>query len=206
MRSKPGRETEPLRDAADRVVGLIVRDRRALLATLELRAERLDAEVWKLSVTIENRSEIASATSTREEAALHSFLSTHMLLGVEDGQFVSPLEPPETLAAAAAGCRNEHCWPILVGSPGSRDRMLSSPIILYDYADVSPESSGDFFDGTEIDEMLALRVQTMTDGEKREMRSVDARARKILERVESFSDEQLLRLHGATRPQSASTP
>jgi hydrogenase maturation protease len=77
---------------------------------------------------------------------------------------------------------------------------------LYDYADVSPESSGDFFDGTEIDEMLALRVQTMTDGEKREMRSVDARARKILERVESFSDEQLLRLHGATRPQSASTP
>ena len=54
--------------------------------------------------------------------------------------------------------------------------MLSSPIILYDYPQVAPESPGDFFDGTEIDEMLTLRILTLTDEEKRAMAAVDDRA------------------------------
>ena len=49
--------------------------------------------------------------------------------------------------------------------------MLASPIILYDYPQIAPESPGDLFDGTEIDEILALRILTMTEDEKREMRS-----------------------------------
>ena len=48
-----------------------------------------------------------------------------------------------------------------------RDTMLSSPIILYDYPKIAPESAGDLFDGTEIDEILSLRIQTMSDVEKR---------------------------------------
>ena len=44
--------------------------------------------------------------------------------------------------------------------------MLSSPIILYDYPQMAPESPGDFFDGTEIDEILTLRILTLTDEEK----------------------------------------
>ena len=62
--------------------------------------------------------------------------------------------------------------------------MLSSPIILYDYPEIAPESPGDLFDATEIDEILTLRILAMTDAEKREMASTDARARALLERTQ----------------------
>ena len=58
--------------------------------------------------------------------------------------------------------------------------MLCSPIILYDYPQSAPESEGDFFDGTEMDEMLTLRVLTLTDAEKQEMRAGDARAERAV--------------------------
>ncbi len=77
--------------------------------------------------------------------------------------------------------------------------MLSSPIILYDYPQIAPESPGDLFDGAEIDEILMLRIMTLTDDEKREMRQSDDRARQILERTESLPDEQFMKLHGVLR-------
>jgi hypothetical protein len=77
--------------------------------------------------------------------------------------------------------------------------MLCSPIILYDYPQVAPESMGNFFDGTEMDEMLALRVMTLTDEEKAEMRRGDPHARAILERTETVPNEQMLKVHGAVR-------
>jgi hypothetical protein len=77
--------------------------------------------------------------------------------------------------------------------------MLCSPIILYDYPQIAPESLGDFFDGTEMDEMLALRVLTLTDEEKREVGQTDDRALRILERTESLPGEQLSKVHGAIR-------
>ena len=33
-------------------------------------------------------------------------------------------------------------YPVLVGVEGERDMMLSSPIILYDYPQIAPESPG----------------------------------------------------------------
>ena len=80
-----------------------------------------------------------------------------------------------------------------------RDTMLSSPIILYDYPQIAPESAGDLFDGAEIDEILTLRIMTMTDEEKREMRSVDDHARRILERTEMLPGDHLLKMHGMMR-------
>ena len=77
--------------------------------------------------------------------------------------------------------------------------MLSSPIILYDYPQVAPESTGDFFDGTEMDEMLTLRIMTLTDEEKRAMAGVDEPARALLARTEALAREQLLGLHGTVR-------
>jgi hypothetical protein len=77
--------------------------------------------------------------------------------------------------------------------------MFCSPIILYDYPKIAPESAGDFFDGTEMDEMLTLRVLTLTDAEKQEMRSGDPRARKILERTEALTSDALLKAHGVIR-------
>jgi len=77
--------------------------------------------------------------------------------------------------------------------------MISSPIILYDYPKIAPESPGDLFDSGEIDEILTLRIMAMTDEEKREMRNIDAHARQILERTEALPGRDLLKLHGAMR-------
>ena len=89
--------------------------------------------------------------------------------------FVSLLDPPEDIARAAGACRNIGTWPVLAGREGERSLMLSSPIILYDYPQIAPESAGDFFDGTEIDEILTLRVLTLSDDEKQEVREGDDR-------------------------------
>ena len=78
--------------------------------------------------------------------------------------------------------------------------MLSSPIILYDYPQIAPESAGELFDGTEIDEILALRILTLTDDEKQQMRIGDPRARRILERTEALTGEEMLKAHGIVRP------
>ena len=61
------------------------------------------------------------------------------------------------------------------------------------------KARGDLFDGTEIDEILALRILTLTEDEKREMRQGDDRARQILERTEALPEEQFLKLHGVLR-------
>jgi hydrogenase maturation protease len=77
--------------------------------------------------------------------------------------------------------------------------MLSSPIILYDYPQIAPQSAGNLFDGTEIDEILTLRIMALTDDEKREMRNADELARQLLERTESLSPDQMLNLHGVMK-------
>ena len=108
---------------------------------------------------------------------------------------------PAAYAEAAAACKNIHTWPVLVGdqTKNERDAMLSSPIILYDYPQIAPESPGDLFDGLEIDEILTLRVMAMSDAEKIEMRQVDEQASKILERTENMSSDHLLKMHGVMR-------
>jgi hypothetical protein len=88
---------------------------------------------------------------------------------------------------------------VLAGEEGQTDLMLASPIILYDYPQIAPESDGDMFDGCEIDEILALRILTLTDEEKEEVRSGDERARRILERTETLPPEHFQKLHGAMR-------
>jgi hypothetical protein len=64
---------------------------------------------------------------------------------------------------------------------------------------VAPESPGDLFDGGEIDQLLILNILALTDAEKDEMRATDPRVRELLERTESLSPEQLMRLNGTIR-------
>jgi len=51
----------------------------------------------------------------------------------------------------------------------------------------------------EIDEILTLRILTLTDEEKQEMRRTDERARQILERTEALPLERLMKFHGVVR-------
>jgi len=139
---------------------------------------------------------------------LCTFASTHTILRTSGAEFISLTDPPPDYAPAATGCENIGTWPVLVGDEKAqeRDTMLSSPIILPDYPQIAPESAGDLCDGLEIDEILTLRVMTMTDDEKNEMRNVDAYARRILERTESLREDDLLKMHGAMRDISFPEP
>jgi hydrogenase maturation protease len=193
-------EIELLRDSSNQVVGVFVRKQQAIEGTIEVSAQRISDWLFKVSIRILNLTQFEDAkTRSRDEALMHTLASTHTVLGVNDGEFVSLLETPESYREAAAKCHNIGTWPVLVGAEGERYMMLSSPIILYDYPQIAPESVGDLFDGTEIDEILTLRIMTLTEDEKREMRGADERARQLLERTETLPAEQLMRLHGAMR-------
>ena len=194
-------ETEFLRDESGSLIRTIERKQESVYGIIEIKASRAEEHLFKLQVRVENltRLDCDPDETSRDSALMRSLVSAHTLLAVAEGQFVSLLEPPEELKALATSCENIGAWPVLVGAEGVRDTMLASPIILYDYPQIAPESPGDLFDGTEIDEILALRIMTMTDDEKREMRTTDVRARKILERTEALPMEHLAKLHGTLR-------
>ena len=188
---------EDLVDADGRRVGALFRSWRQLTGVVEIWSQPLGSGLFRLTVKVSNASPWEGAG--REDALRQTFASTHTALRADGGAFVSLTDPPEELREHVEACRNEGTWPVLVGEPGDRSTLLSSPIILEDYPRVAPESPGDLFDGGEIDQLLTLSILSLTEDEKREMRATDPRAREILERTESLSPEQLMRLHGAVR-------
>ncbi|MDX2029196.1 MAG: hypothetical protein SF339_00900 [Blastocatellia bacterium] len=193
-------EIEPLHDANGRLLGMIRRRQQAVMGALEIHAAQLGADLFRLTVHLFNATPFdAGGRPRRDEALRHAMVSAHTILRIHDGEFISLLDPPEEFRDAAAVCRNIGAWPVLAGEEGARNEMLASPIILYDYPQVAPESAGDLFDGTEIDEVLLLRILTLTEEEKREMCATDERARQILERAETLSLDQLRSLHGTMR-------
>ena len=154
---------------------------------LTFSATPLAAGLHKLTVILRNTSDGAELDSA------------HAAISVSEGELVSMTDPPESLAGAASQCVNTGVWPVLVGVPGARDTVLASPIILSDYPEVAPESAGDLCDATEIEEILTLRILTLTDEEKAEVRASEERARQILERAEALPPEHLMKLHGTIR-------
>lgn len=180
----------------------IRRRHEALSGSVEVAAVRVAEELWKITVRVVNTTPVPEAALDDQDAVLmRTFASTHTILQVRDGAFLSLLDPPAEHADMAAGCTNIGAWPVLVGDEAQheRDTLLASPIILYDYPQIAPESPGDLCDGLEIDEILTLRILAMTDAEKAEMRGIDDYARRILERTESMPQEQLMKMHGAMR-------
>ncbi|HJW35791.1 MAG TPA: hypothetical protein VJ769_04085, partial [Actinomycetes bacterium] len=196
-----GRRVEPVHSAAGRLVGRTVRCRWPVMGTVRLSAERLEGPygLVRLRLVVENASAWHDPRADRAVALRHSLVAAHSLLGVDQGVFLSLLDPPEWAKPAAETCQNLRTWPVLIGEEGRRDAMLSSPIILYDHPTIAPESPGDLFDSTEIDEILTLRTMALTEDEKREARATDERAAAIIDRVDSMPPELLERLHGAVR-------
>ncbi len=194
------RSFEALRESAGSIAAVVVRDSTALRGAVEVSAQLVAAGVARLSVRFTNLTTLEEPEAIlRERAAMHAFVSTHVVLRATGGGFISLTDPPDDLSAEAGECRNIGAWPVLVGPPGASDTVLASPIILEDHPAIAPESPGDLFDGTEIDEILTLRILTLTDEEKMEMRQADPRARAILERTESLTGDELSNLHGGLR-------
>jgi hypothetical protein len=189
--------------------GVIVRRQAAIEGIIAIDLEPIEHEAVKIRVLILNQSSVPNQLLENQEAiTLRTFASTHTILHVEGGECISLLDPPGHYLEAAKACKQMGTWPVLVGDEekGERDAMLSSPIILYDYPKIAAESPGDLFDGAEIDEILTLRIQTMTDDEKAEMRQVDEQARRILERTENLAEADMLKMHGVMRSPRAHLP
>ena len=191
-----------VRDSSGQFAAVVVRRQEAVTGAVEVGVARVAASIFKLTVRIRNLTQMTAGELQSSDAVLlRAFASTHVVLQTPDAEFISLLEPPAEYEPLVGACKNIGAWPVLVGDAtrAERNTMLASPIILYDYPQIAPESGGDFCDGTEIDEMLALRILTMTDEEKREMRAVDGFARRILERTESLPRDHFLKLHGILR-------
>jgi hypothetical protein len=194
-------------DAEHREVDGVLRRSAAIAGLVEVRAAPVASGAHRVAVEIRNLTPAEAGRrpggpdrqAARDTDLLSTFASTHTLVGVRGGELVSLVDPPEALREAAAACENVGTWPILVGDPASRDLMLSSPIILEDHPRIAPESPEALYDCTEIDEILTLRILTLTDAEKAEVRATDPRARALLDRVEALGPEAICRLHGTAR-------
>ncbi|MDQ6617064.1 MAG: hypothetical protein M3083_20555 [Actinomycetota bacterium] len=201
-------EVEEIRSGDGAVLGRIVRRRQPVEGLVRMSPEWAEGPgaLVKVSVTVENTTDWCGAGARRDDAVARSLVAVHTMLAVDDGAFISLLDPPEDARSAVAGCRNDGTFPVLIGTDNV---VLSSPIILYDHPEVAPESPGDLYDATEIDEILALRVLTLTDEEKAEARGTDRRAAAIIDRCDDMPPELWESLHGAVRilrPATAQEP
>ena len=192
---------ESIYDETGQGVGQMVRCSSRVEGAVDVSATELEDGLWRLQVAIQNTTvpEAAPAAGgdrTPDDPILMSLVSTHCILTVAEGDFHSLLAPPDGVGESTAACRNVGLWPVLAGTPGARSTLLASPIILYDYPQIADESAGDFFDGTEIDEMLAIRVRTLTPQEQHAMQSLDPLTAQILERTTALTDRQLSAMHG----------
>jgi hypothetical protein len=197
-----GEETiQRLSGADGEAVGRVVRRRLPIEGRVRAGWVTLEGPypLVRLRVRVENTTAWDDLAAPREAAIRASFVGTHTLLESRDAPFLSLVDPPEWAGRATRDCENVRTWPILAGETGDRHLVLSAPIILYDHPEIAPESPGDLFDATEIDEILSLRTMTLTEDEKREARSTDPRAAAILDRVDAMPPEILERLHGAIR-------
>lgn len=200
---------EDLLSADGSRVGTIVRRQAELQGTIEVVASGAGPECRLLSLSIANESRMpalldapdrgAREATERSAAVLRALASTHAVVRILAGRFVSQVDPPAERRMLTESCRSDGLWPVLVGDSSLRDTMLCSPIILYDYPEIAPESQGDFFDATEIDEMLTLRVLTLSDEERRHVEAFDERGHALLARTHALAERQMADLHGATR-------
>ena len=137
------------------VGGLSVRTR--LTVTPQDGARRLVSTAWRTGPT-------RPRVSTAPAPSGSPLISTHPLVGVSGGRFLSQLDAP---------CHSVNTWPVLA-SPGD-DVMLGAAIVLPDHPQIAPESRGNLFDNTEIEEALVLHVQALSDGERAALEEQDRR-------------------------------
>jgi hypothetical protein len=191
-----GEDREPSPDA-----GIAVRRREPLAGLVSVRTTPVPGP-WRavrLQVRVENRTAAEPAPAVRDDALPTALVAAHVIAAVSGGDFISMTDPPEWAKPAVAECQNTGVWPVLADPDGGRQVMLASPIILYDHPELAPESPGELYDGTEIDEILTLRTLALSDEEKLEARATDPRAAALIDRVEAMDAPTMERLHGTIR-------
>ena len=205
---EPGSFRQPLFEDGHEV-GAIVRSWERISGLVRVTGAGLksddqsDAALYRVGVSISNTN--SSKAISRAETVRSTLISAHVILRASGAKFISQTDPPSRFKDHSTANSNIGLWPVLIDDPDKSDTVLASPIILEDFPRIAPESPGDFFDGGEIDQLLVLNILSLTEEEQNEMKATDPRAREILDRCKSLSDEQLMKLHGTVRSKAASS-
>jgi hypothetical protein len=156
----------------------------SLTVALRLSALELDDGSYEVALRVENRTPCEHGLD-RAGALAQSLVSTHPLLRVSGGRFISPLERP---------CASVNTYPVLASD--ADDVVLGAAIVLPDHPRIAPESRGGLFDSTEIEEALLLHVQALSDEERAQIEAADPAVREMVERAAAATPEDIVRLHG----------
>jgi hypothetical protein len=196
-----GEDREPLAGEGPGPAGFAVRRREPLAVALSVSASPVPGpwQAVRLQARMENRTAADPVPMVRADALPTALVAAHVIMSVSGGEFISMTDPPLWAKSAVAECENIGGWPVLADPGGGRQVMLSAPIILYDHPELAPESPGELYDGTEIDEILTLRTLALSEAEKLEARATDPRAAALIDRVESLDAPTMQRLHGTIR-------
>lgn len=146
---------------------------------------RADAGEDVVRCCVHNTARVPSGLE-RAGALKEALISVHILLHVEDGRFVSPLESRR---------ESVNTWPVLASD--SDDTILGAAIVLPDHPQVAPRSHGNLFDSTEIEEALVLHVHTLTDGERAAV--TDPKVKAMLDRTLALAPQDIAGLHSGLR-------
>ena len=168
-----------------------------LRGRVRMRADLLGPELARVKLCVHNDSEVGPTEGdepTRAEGLRRSLLSTHPMLEVEDGEFVSPLERDGEEGEAVEASEAVNTFPVLVGDGDVA--VLGAAIMLPDHPELAPESLGNLFDNTEIEEALLLHVQTLSDEEREGIAEQDPAVQEMIERADKVSNDEMMSLHG----------
>ena len=159
----------------------------SLHGRVRMSAEDLGEGRWRVLLCVHNTTPVAEGLD-RPGALAHSLLSTHPVLTIEGGRFVSPLEAQEA--------ESVNTFPVL--ATDADDALLGAAIMLPDHPRLAPESRGDLFDGTEIEEALLLHVLALSDDEREAIAAADPAVREMVARAAAATPQDIIALHGRT--------
>ncbi|MHB8658404.1 MAG: hypothetical protein ACYC91_10705 [Solirubrobacteraceae bacterium] len=151
---------------------------------IAMSARPLARQEYEVVLRVENRTLVSSGLD-RAGALGRSLLSTHPVLRIQGGCFVSTLDRP---------CRSVNTFPVLAAPDDTA--VLGASIMLPDHPQIAPESQGGLFDSTEIEEALLLHVHALSDGEREEIERQDPAVREMIARASAATPQDIIALHG----------
>jgi hypothetical protein len=154
---------------------------------VRMSADDLGDDRWRVMLCVHNTTPVQEGLD-RAGALAASLLSTHPVLTIDGGRFVSPLE--------AQDVESVNTFPVL--ATDGDDALLGAAIMLPDHPRLAPESRGDLFDGTEIEEALLLHVLALSDDEREAIAAADPAVRAMVARAAAATPEDVMALHGRT--------
>jgi hypothetical protein len=153
-----------------------------------LRSENLVDDARARVRACVHNTEVVSEGLTRAAVLAHALISTHIVVQITSGRFISPLD---------GGHESINTWPVLAAPDD--DAVLGAAIVLPDHPQISPQSRGNLFDNTEIEEALVLHVHVLSDTERAQAATQDPVVQEMLQRAMAATPQDIIDLHSGLK-------